>query len=149
MYLYILTVVQIFSCLWCQRQTGASFALHAMIEVDKLKVLSGDVEEITVASPSGAGQKLTRCSKCHFSVWSVYLYLGPEAETLRSLDVGTLDNPNLCPPTFHIYTRFKQPWVVLSDEVPAFEELYDATKYWTTAQLERRKQALIVCLFLF
>lgn len=118
-----------------------------MIEVDKLKILTGKIEEVTVASPSGANQTITRCSECHFAVWSAYLALGPEAKTLRSLDVGTLNNPNLCPPTYHIYTRFKQPWIKLSDDVPVFEELYDPTKYWPKEQLERRKQALIVCSF--
>jgi hypothetical protein len=115
-----------------------------MIEVEKLKVLYGEVEEVTVPSQSGAVQTLTRCPKCHFAVWSVYLALGLRAETLRSIDVGTLDNPNLCSPTFHIYTRFKKLCITLSDDIPAFEDLYDATKYWTKEQQDRRKQALYV-----
>jgi hypothetical protein len=134
----------LYSCRWCQRQTGASFALHAMIELEKLKVLSGKVEEVTIASPSGAGQTITRCSRCRFSVWSVYLGLGLEAETLRSLDVGTLDEPDLCPPTYHIFARFKQPWIILSDAVPVFEEMYDRHLYWTKEQLDRRTGALEV-----
>lgn len=133
-----------YSCRWCQRQTGSSFALHAMVEADKLRVLSGEIELTTVASPSGAGQTITRCSTCHFAVWSIYLSLGPEADVLRILDVGTLDNPDCCPPTYHIYTRFKQPWIKLSDDIPAFVDFYNKQEYWPKEQLERRKKALEV-----
>lgn len=133
------------SCRLCQRQTGASFALHAMIETNRLKVLKGEPEVITVPSSSGAGQSITRCAKCHCSVWSAYLCLGREAEVLLSLDVGTLDNPDLCPPEYHIYTRFKQPWIVLSDSAPAFEAGYDRYQYWTSEQNERRNKASEVC----
>ena len=31
-------------CRWCQRETGASFALNAMIESDRLQLLQGGVD---------------------------------------------------------------------------------------------------------
>ncbi|KAF2095890.1 hypothetical protein NA57DRAFT_58960 [Rhizodiscina lignyota] len=130
------------SCRWCQKQTGASFALHAFIEKNKLKILAGEVEEVTVESPSGAGQVMTRCSKCHFAVWSVYLSLGPEAEVVRSLDVGTLDEPDACPPDYHIYTHHKQRWITFSDDIPVFDQLYDENEIWPKDKLLRRRKAL-------
>ncbi len=132
------------SCRWCQRQTGASFALHALIEANKLKIVSGEIETITVDSPSGAGQIMTRCSKCHFAVWSVYRSLGLESDVLRSLDVGTFDDPDACPPDYHIYTRHKQRWVTLSDDVPVFDQLYDENEIWSKEKLQRRRKALEV-----
>src|SRR5215472_17715104 len=45
-------------CRWCQRETGASFALNAMIETDRLTVLNGDVDLVLTPSDSGKGQKI-------------------------------------------------------------------------------------------
>src|SRR5512147_139136 len=33
-------------CRWCQRETGASFALNALIEADRVQLLQGKVEVI-------------------------------------------------------------------------------------------------------
>ena len=55
-------------CRWCQRETGASFALNAMIEADRVNLLSGELEIVNTPSNSGKGQKIVRCSKCHIAV---------------------------------------------------------------------------------
>ena len=31
-------------CRWCQRETGAAFALNAMIEADRVQLLEGEVD---------------------------------------------------------------------------------------------------------
>ncbi|KAH8659849.1 glutathione-dependent formaldehyde-activating protein [Xylariales sp. PMI_506] len=131
-------------CRICQRQTGSSFALHALIEPSKLAVTSGHIEDITVETGSGAGQTISRCTSCRFAVWSHYLGLGaePGADGLRSLDVGTLDHPDILPPNFHIYTRDKQPWIVLSEEAPAFAEFYNLEEQLDAEQVRRIKSAL-------
>jgi len=41
-------------CRWCQRETGASFALNAMIESDRITLLHGAVEIVDTPSNSGA-----------------------------------------------------------------------------------------------
>src|ERR1700740_1955033 len=33
-------------CRWCQRETGASFALNALIEADRVSLLKGEVEVV-------------------------------------------------------------------------------------------------------
>ena len=48
-------------CRWCQRETGASFALNALIETDRVQLLEGEVEVINTPSNSGKGQKISRC----------------------------------------------------------------------------------------
>src|SRR5262245_36640914 len=40
-------------CRWCQRETGSSFALNAMIEADRVELLQGTPE--TVLTPSNSG----------------------------------------------------------------------------------------------
>lgn len=48
-------------CRWCQRETGASFALNAMIEADRVTLLAGEPEVVDTPSQSGMGQKIARC----------------------------------------------------------------------------------------
>ena len=122
-------------CRWCQRETGASFALNALIEADRVQLLQGEVEVINTPSNSGKGQKISRCSRCCIAVWSNYAGAGV---AIRFIRVGTLDEPDRLPPDIHIYTASKQPWIVLPPGVPAVAEYYRASERWPKESLERR-----------
>jgi hypothetical protein len=122
-------------CRWCQRETGASFALNALIEADRVSLLKGEVEVVDTPSNSGKGQKIARCPKCHIALWSNY---GGAGDVVRFVRVGTLDEPDRLPPDIHIFTSSKQPWVVLPPEMLAVEEYYDRADYWPKESLERR-----------
>ncbi|PTT92300.1 aldehyde-activating protein [Pelomonas sp. HMWF004] len=126
-------------CRWCQRESGASFALNAMIESDRVVSLGAEAELVQTPSDSGLGQKIARCPTCKVAVWSHYAGSGPITKFVR---VGTLDQPDLLPPDVHIFTVSKQPWVVLPEGVPAFEEYYDRDALWPQESLVRR-QALL------
>ena len=126
-------------CRWCQRESGASFALNAMIESDRLTLITGKPELVDTPSASGKGQKIARCPKCRIAVWIHYAGAGSAVSFVR---VGTLDNPDALPPDIHIFTASKQPWVVLPAGAPAVSEYYDREKYWPRESLERRKALL-------
>jgi hypothetical protein len=121
-------------CRWCQRETGASFALNAMIEADRVVTLSGAPEVVLTPSLSGRGQKISRCPTCHVAVWSNYSGAG---DAVRFVRVGTLDAPDRLPPDIHIFTESKQPWVMLPAGVPAVARFYDRKQYWPADSLER------------
>ena len=57
--------------------------------------------------------------------------------------VGSLDEPDRLPPDIHIFTESKQPWVVLSSDVPSFPEFYDREAVWPQEALARRRAALV------
>jgi hypothetical protein len=82
-------------CRWCQRESGASFALNAMIEADRVTALGGEPELVDTPSESGYGQKIARCPKCRVALWSNYAGAGP---VVRFVRVGTLDEPDRLPP---------------------------------------------------
>jgi hypothetical protein len=126
-------------CRWCQRESGAAFALNAMIEASRVVLLSGEVDVVHTPSASGKGQKIARCPQCRIAVWSNYAGAG---DAIRFVRVGTLDDPDRLPPDIHIFTSTKQPWVVLSPDTPAVEEFYDRKKYWPEASLQRRAALL-------
>jgi len=126
-------------CRWCQRETGASFALNAMIEADRVVLLAGSPEMVETPSSSGRGQKIWRCPACRIAVWSNYFGAGDKVHFLR---VGTLDEPDLLPPDIHIFTASKQPWVILPPGTPAVPEYYDRNVHWPAESLARRRALL-------
>jgi hypothetical protein len=126
-------------CRWCQRETGASFALNAVIEADRVTLLAGELEVVDTPSASGRGQKIARCPKCRIAVWSNYAGAGP---LVRFVRVGTLDEPDRLPPDIHIFTASKQPWVVIPPGAPAVPEYYDSNAYWPPESLARRQVLL-------
>jgi hypothetical protein len=59
-------------CRCCQRETGAAFALNAMIEADRVSNLGVEPELVDTDSERGLGQKIARCPTCRVAVWSNY-----------------------------------------------------------------------------
>ncbi|MET0591886.1 MAG: GFA family protein [Polyangiaceae bacterium] len=126
-------------CRWCQRETGASFALNAMMEADRVVIDAGAPEIVVTPSNSGKGQKIARCPTCRIAVWSNYAGAGDKVRFVR---IGTLDDPDRFPPDIHIFTASKQPWVVLPPGTPAVAEYYDRNAHWSQESLERRRVLL-------
>ncbi len=128
-------------CSLCQRQTGSAFAINALVEADRVEVLSGDIEVIKVATPSGQGQTIARCARCRVAVWSCYLRHELK-ENIRFLRVGTLDDPNLFPPDIHIFTSTKLAWVDLPNGAPEVAKFYKTEGVWPRDSLMRRAKLL-------
>ena len=124
-------------CRWCQRETGTSFALNALIESDRVQLLQGEVEVIDTPSESGKGQRISRCPKCHVALWSNY---GGGTDLVRFVRVGTLEDPDRFPPDIHIFTESKQRWVVLPPGARSVPQYYRASEAWPAASLERREE---------
>lgn len=126
-------------CRWCQRESGAAFALNAMIEADRVTNLGEEPELVHTPSASGSGQVIARCPRCRIAVWSNYAGAGPVVKFVR---VGTLDQPDLLPPDIHIFTASKQPWLMLPSGTPAVAEYYAREQYWPEESLARRRAIL-------
>ncbi|MBW8724010.1 MAG: GFA family protein [Inquilinus limosus] len=124
-------------CRDCQRQAGSAFVLNALIEADRVELLSGTPEPVAVPTESGLPHVIHRCPTCRTALWSTY----NGRTAVRFVRVGTLDDPAALPPDAHIFTRSKLPWVVLPEDVPAFEIYYDPQAVWPTASLDRRRIA--------
>ena len=135
---YRLTAAPLFvhccHCRWCQRESGASFALNALIESDHLSLCAGTPDMVATPSASGLGQQIARCPHCRLALWSHYAGAGPLLAFVR---VGTLDEPDRLPPDIHIFTASKQPWVVLPPGAFAVPEYYERERCWPAASLAR------------
>jgi hypothetical protein len=132
-------IVHCCHCRWCQRESGAAFALNALIESANLITLSGHPELVPTPSNSGKGQRIARCPVCRVAVWSHYGGLG---ELVSFVRVGSLDEPDRFAPEVHIYTESKQPWVVIPAGARAFSQYYKSGEVWSAQSLARREALL-------
>jgi hypothetical protein len=108
-------------CRDCQRETGSAFVINGLIETPAVEVTKGAPETIDTPSASGKGQKVMRCPTCKVALWSHYGGMGEKAAFVR---VGTLEDPDACPPQVHVFARSKQPWFEPGPGAPAFEIFY-------------------------
>lgn len=125
-------------CRDCQRHTGSAFVINALIETDRIELLSGAPNAVTLPTDSGLPHIVQRCPTCQIAVWSHYGGRRP----LSFVRAGTLDEPSALQPDVHIFIRSKLPWVRLPDGVPAFEVYYDSSKLWPSESLARRTEVM-------
>ncbi len=122
-------------CRDCQKQTGAAFAINAIIERDRIALLQGAPVMITLPTESGRPHDVYKCASCQSALWSDYGRRG----SMVFVRVATLDDPTQFAPDAHIFTRSKLPWVRLPDDARAFDIFYDLPTEWPPEALARRK----------
>ena len=124
-------------CRRCQNQTGAAYAINALLEDHRVELVSGTVQDVAVDTPSGRGQTITRCTRCQVAVWSRYHALPRVGERVLFVRVGTLDDPDAIEPGVHIQTSTKRRHVRLPEGARVHEGFYDVRKVWSPASLGR------------
>lgn len=124
-------------CTRCQRETGAPFAHHVIVEAAAMSLAAGAPEFAAVPSDSGARHWVARCAQCRTAVWNEW---GSRRAAVRYVRVGTFDEPARFPPRAHIFARSRQPWLRLDEApgaAPVFEAWYDAAALWPAASRAR------------
>jgi hypothetical protein len=108
-----------------------------LIERDRVELLAGEPEPVSVPRSGGKKQKIWRCPTCQVALFSQYT-----TPRIRFVRAGTLDDPACVAPDVHIFTRSKLPWVTLPESVPAFDVYYDTKKLWPAASLKRLEEVM-------
>ena len=104
-------------CRDCQRWTGSAFSEQAVVAESAITV-SGPVVDYTFQSPSGSQSHQRLCGTCHARIYNTNT-ARPGIAVVRA---GTLDLSDTLVPRMHLWVKRKQPWVVIADDVPTFEE---------------------------
>ena len=102
-------------CRDCQRLTSSAFSMGVVVPETAFK-LSG-VQPRALQRLADSGRTTTRwvCPDC--GSWIA----GPARDGVIRVRAGTLDDTSWLRPTRHIWTRSKQPWVVLDADDETFE----------------------------
>ena len=135
-------IVHACHCRMCQRLTGSSNAVNALIEADKVEHLTGDTIDVEAFTPSGHGQVITRCPACYVAVWSEYRAMTALCgASLRFIRAGTLDSPDTFPPDVHIYAATMLPYFTRHEGMSVYDSFYDLKRVWPRASLDRLSRA--------
>ena len=101
--------------------------------------IEGEISKsIELKGGSGAPCKVYFCAKC-----GTYIYTDYESAVGRlNVRTKTLNNSNEYPPQVHIFTKDKDSWLNLKDDVICFEKMYDPKITWPQESLNRYKEYL-------
>ena len=108
-------------CRDCQRETGSAFAAIIMVPTAAFRVVRGEPRYFGVKADSGFVTKRAFCAECGSS-----LFGDPErVPALRTIRVGSLDDPSGFRPARDIYTASAQPWDFMNPDLPKSPQLPD------------------------
>ena len=124
-------------CKDCKVLTGSSYVVNSSI-LENTLIVEGEVSSTELKAGSGASYKTYFCTKC-----GTYVYADYDSAVGRlTVRTKTLDNSEKFPPQVHIFTKDKDPWLNLSEDVICFKEMYDQKKTWPEDSLNRYNEYL-------
>ncbi len=104
-------------CTECQRQSGSAFGMSLIVPVESFRLLSGVPKVFSRSAASGNHIDCYFCPDC-----GTRIYHDPESmKGSLNIKAGTLDDTSWLEPAFQVWTRSKQPWVVVPDGLRSFE----------------------------
>jgi hypothetical protein len=130
--------VQACHCSLCQRTTGTAFNLIMLIEDKKFSLLSGELVTFEFVGGSGAIYDIYACKCCGNGLWGKPRL---PIKNITYVRAGTLEKTKDIKPFAHIYTKFKQDWLALPEDVPQFEGMYDLETTWPSESRQRLASA--------
>jgi len=104
-------------CTDCQRQSGSAFSMSLRVAGASVRFVKGSAKTFQMSGESGKPKNCAFCPDC-----GTRLYHALPGSPWFMIKPGTLDDPSAFAPVAHIWTRSKQPWVVLPDGMLAFEK---------------------------
>lgn len=105
-------------CKDCQRQSGSAFGMTLVVGESDFRILEGKVKTFSAQSDAGREKIGAFCPSCGTRIYHK-LEWRPGAITIKP---GTLDDTSWLEPKMHIWTRSKQPWVVIPEGAQIHEK---------------------------
>lgn len=104
-------------CTDCQKQSGSAFGLVMVVEEDAFELTEGSVNSFVSSSDAGREKTGAFCPECGSRIYHLIAW----RPGMLSVRAGTLDDTTWLEPTVHLWTRSKQPWVEIPEDVTAYE----------------------------
>ena len=104
-------------CRFCQVRLGTAFSLVAYFDEKNIEFTRGELSQYEHRSDeSGRWLRLQFCPRCGTTL----THTAEVRPGLRSLSIGTFDDPAWIKVERHIWTQSKRPWVSIPDGVATF-----------------------------
>jgi len=122
-------------CTGCQTSTGSAFIMTWMTESSNFRLVQGEPKVFDAfTGSSGETYDFNTCGRCGTGLWA---NIKGCANGITFLRAGTLDDTRDISPMAHIYTKSKQNWMLLPEDVPCFDEAYAREELWPPESLAR------------
>jgi len=115
-------------CGECKKQSASAFSMSIPLLFERLNVV-GEVAVYVTRGFGGERKLACFCNQCGTRLW----HRLAEDGMWVTLKVGTLDDAAGISPRGHLWVSKMQPWVVVPEDVPAFETQPDDVHAWRTS----------------
>jgi hypothetical protein len=112
-------------CRDCQTWSGSAFSQQVVVHEDVFALTAGAPVDYRLTGPSGAVSWQRMCGICHTRLQNT----NSARPGLVVIRAGTLDASDRLTPALHIWVKRKQPWIVLPEDVPVFDEAAPADTF--------------------
>ena len=106
-------------CSMCRKAHGAAFRTRTSVKASDFKFLSG--EELLTYYESSSGEWRSFCCVCGANMITKFS-LFPD---VYGFALGTLDTDPEIKIERHVFTKYKAPWHIITDDLPQIEDLGD------------------------
>jgi hypothetical protein len=104
-------------CKECQRQSGSAFGMSMLVKETSL-TMTGPTKRFTRIADSGNVNTGVFCPDCGVRVYQIPQY----TKGLLVLKPGALDDTSWLRPSYFVWMKSAQIWVLVPDDVKALEE---------------------------
>ncbi len=106
-------------CTDCQRRTGSAFAIIVWFEEENVELTD---DGLTIyehrSDESNRWRRAHFCNRCGTTI----MWTRDHRPGVRTIMVGTFDDPNWIKIERHVWTRSAQHWVIIPQNVECFEK---------------------------
>ncbi len=110
-------MVVVCHCKDCQKQSGSAFGLVMVVDEAGFELTRGSVKTFHGKAASGRDKMGAFCPDCGCRIY----HKNESRPGKLGLRAGTLDDTSGLQPVAHIWTKDKQPWVVIPEGVKTAE----------------------------
>ncbi|MCP4328107.1 MAG: GFA family protein [Alphaproteobacteria bacterium] len=100
-------------CSMCQRSVGAVYVSWMTFPEKSFEITKGKIKKFKSSAKAERGF----CGACGCSI----TFRHDDDEGLIDVTTATADDPAIWPPTHHIWTSTRRPWVTADDGLPSYE----------------------------
>lgn len=99
-------------CKDCQRTSGAAYSMSAIVPIENVELLRGELVAYDKTADSGRHMDMMRCRNCGTLIWNA----APGGGGILVLKPGTLDDMGWAEPVGNIWTASKAAWMQIEPD---------------------------------
>ena len=103
-------------CRDCQKQSGSAFGMSLIVPDETFRLTSGRLQTFETMAESGRTKTCAFCGGCGVRIYNA-------TSVLKSIKPGTLDDVSWLRPDAHYWTKRRQQWTSLPDDIPCYADV--------------------------